>query len=76
MDISIQGRDTALCCINPEDINGLLNVGTSHFILPNDINLPSEQNSILTQKTKDLNITTGSYTINLSYILCDDGCPI
>lgn len=76
MDISIQGRDSNLCCIEPNDISSLLNVGTSPFIIPGDINLPLEQNSILTKKTKDLNITTGSYTINLSYIICDDGCSI
>lgn len=76
MDISVQGRDEGLCCVGPENIGSLLNVGTSPFVIPGDLNIPSPNTSILTKKNKDLNLATGSYTINLSYILCDDGCPI
>lgn len=76
MDISIQGRDPKYCCITPDDIWGIINIGTESFSLPTDINLPLISNSILTNKTKDLNIITGAYTINLSYVICDDGCSI
>lgn len=76
MDISIQGRDAAFCCLDPFVIAQILNTGTIPFDIPADINLPSLDSAILTKKSKDLNISTGSYTINLSYILCNYGCFI
>jgi hypothetical protein len=76
MNISIQGRDSSLCCVSSLDITDALNIGTGSFSMPADLSLPNESNSILTSKSKNFNITTGSYTINLSYIICEDGCPI
>jgi hypothetical protein len=84
MDINISGRDNNLkLCCNPSheaaiaDINALLTNGRNdQIIYPQELldKLPSLDNAILTKETKNVNIYTGEYSYNLSYILCTAGC--
>lgn len=76
MNISITGRDSKLCCQTPASISAYLNNSNTDFVIPNDITLPSSSDSILTEKSKNVNLTTGEYTIKLTYNLCTDGCFI
>lgn len=81
MDITITGRDAKYCCNTNHSnaastIYNILQNSNGGIEIPNDIvsKLPSPTSSILTNKSKTLNIYTGEYTFNLSYILCTAGC--
>lgn len=83
MDISISGRDNNLkkCCNSNHasalnDINTMLINGNAEIIYPQELldKLPNLDNAILTKETKNINIYTGEYSYNLSYVLCTPGC--
>ena len=77
MTITITGRDAKLCCnIDGAYLQNYLSSANFDFTIPNDITLPNTNNSILTDKSKNININTGEYTIKLTYVLCTDGCFI
>jgi hypothetical protein len=75
ISVSIEGKSlTRKCCIN-NDIDSILDAACDEVIIPSGIKLPSEDEYILTQKTRQNNLIDGSYSISLGYI-CSLGCPI
>lgn len=85
MDISIKGRDSKYCCQGDGTglIYNLLSSSNNGIIYPSEVydklpKVPPDPNAsaILTRETKDINIFTGEYTFNISYILCTPGCLI
>lgn len=74
ISVSIQGKSTRKCCLN-NDIESLLDVSCAGVAPPSGIKLPDESLYILTQKSRQDNLTDGSYTMNLGYI-CSAGCEI
>lgn len=83
MDITIRGIDRTqrYCCLGTNAgssiANFLYNSNGPNIPSADLANIiPSTLNNILTRSSKNLNINTGEYTINLSYILCTPGCYI
>lgn len=83
MDVTIKGTDHSqrYCCLGvgagASLANFLTNSNAPITVLPSIYSkLPNLANAVLTRSSKTLNINTGDYTINLSYILCTPGCYI
>lgn len=83
MDVTIKGWDTKYCgwASSPDAPQTLANFIANSNIEFNfwpeiAMRLPSPNTTVLTKKQKNLNIFTGEYTLGLSYILCNPGCPI
>lgn len=86
MDITISGRDSKFCCRGRDEatlVRQILAQGNNEITYDNyiigkmPIVAPSPNpNSVLTRETKNVNIYTGEYTANLSFILCTSGCEI
>ena len=87
IDITIKGMDTKYCCLGrdngPQLLADFVAASNTWISLYPDIEarLPKifphpDANAVLTRNSKNLNINTGEYTINLSYTLCTPGCLI
>jgi len=83
MDVTIKGFDVKYCCLGrpPDaatDLGNFIAASNTPITLYPEIasRLPDSTTSILTKSQKSLNIYTGEYTIQLSYIICNPGCLI